>query len=67
MNRFARWLNVVQWLLVAGMFDTGAVIWPNTPEQLPVRWNLVGQVDRYGGKLEGLFGLPYLVWRTTVR
>jgi uncharacterized membrane protein len=58
MNRLARWLDVVQWLLVAGMFASGAVAWPNAPEQLPVHWNLAGQVDRYGGKLEGIFGLP---------
>jgi uncharacterized membrane protein len=40
------------------MFAVGALSWPYVPERLPVHWNLQGEVDRYGGKFEGLFLLP---------
>jgi hypothetical protein len=53
-----RWLDLSQWLLVAGMFVIGILVWPVAPDQLPVHWNLSGAVDRYGGKPEGLFLLP---------
>jgi uncharacterized membrane protein len=34
------------------------VSWAGAPDRIPVHWNLAGDVDRYGGKFEGLAGLP---------
>jgi uncharacterized membrane protein len=47
-------------LLVAAMFVTAAAVWPTAPTDIPVHWNAAGDVDRYGGKFEGLLGLPLL-------
>jgi hypothetical protein len=32
--------------------------WEGAPERIPVHWNAAGEVDRYGGRLEGLLLLP---------
>ena len=47
-----------QWALIAGMFLLAAISWPWAPERIPVHWNAAGQIDRYGGKVEGLLLLP---------
>jgi uncharacterized membrane protein len=54
----ARWLSIPQWVIVAAMFVSGLAVWPLAPERIPIHWTLNGQVDRYAGKLEGLFLLP---------
>jgi immunity protein, SdpI family len=46
------------WLLLAGMFALAAITWPGAPEKIPVHWNLQQQVDRYGGRVEGLLAIP---------
>lgn len=48
------------WVLIAGMFILAAITWPSAPDRIPVHWNVYGQVDRYGGKVEGLLMLPLL-------
>lgn len=58
MKPLLRWIEVVQWAIVAAMFGVGALVWNVVPDQIPIHWNLAGQVDRYAGKLEGLFLLP---------
>lgn len=45
-------------LLITAMFVAAAILWPSAPARMPVHWNIAGQVDRYGGKVEGLLGLP---------
>jgi uncharacterized membrane protein len=45
-------------LLIALMFGAALVVWPSAPSEIPVHWNASGQVDRYGGKFEGLLLLP---------
>jgi uncharacterized membrane protein len=60
MDGVARWLERAQWLVIAAMFIAAALAWPSAPEQMPVHWNLGGQPDRFGGRLEGLFGIPLL-------
>lgn len=42
------------------MFLLAAITWPTAPDRIPVHWNVYGQVDRYGGKVEGLLMLPLL-------
>ena len=36
----------------------GAVLYNYLPEQVPIHWNVHGEVDGYGGKFMGAFGLP---------
>jgi uncharacterized membrane protein len=48
----------IMWVLLAGMFALAAMTWSWAPGRIPVHWNLHGQVDRYGGRFEGLFGIP---------
>lgn len=44
--------------VIAAMFAWSALLWPSAPDTLPVHFDLSGNVDRMGGKLEGLFALP---------
>ena len=46
------------WLLLAGMFALAAATWPGAPDRIPVHWILHQQVDRYGGRFEGLLAIP---------
>ncbi len=52
--------EVPELLLVLGMLIAAVVVWPFAPERMPVHWNIFGEVDRYGGKLEGLLALPLI-------
>lgn len=36
------------------------LIYPYMPEQVPIHWNVQGQVDNYGSRLFGTFFLPIL-------
>ena len=47
-----------QLVLLAAMFIAAIAAWPWTPDQLPVHWNFAGEVDRFGGRFEGLFAIP---------
>jgi len=46
------------WALILGMFVMAAVSWAAAPDSIPVHWNIYGQVDRYGSKVEGLLMIP---------
>ena len=46
--------------LIALMFAAAIIVWPAAPADIPVHWNASGDVDRYGGKVEGLLGIPLL-------
>ena len=57
----ARWIaDVTCAVLIGGMLLFGALTWSGAPDQFPMHWNLHGEVDRYGGRLEGVFALPLL-------
>ena len=43
------------WVILAAMFVAGAIAWPRVPERVPVHWSFDGQVDRYGGRFEGIW------------
>ena len=52
-------------VLIAGMLLYGALSYATAPERYPMHWNLHGEVDRYGGRFEGLFAMPLIalgVW-----
>jgi uncharacterized membrane protein len=46
--------------LIALMFAAALMVWPSAPSGIPVHWNASGEVDRYGGKFEGLLLLPLM-------
>jgi uncharacterized membrane protein len=50
--------ELVQLSPIAAMFLTGALCWSHASDRIPVHWNWRGEVDRYGGKFEGLLLLP---------
>ena len=50
--------ELAMWVLLAGMFTLAAITWSRAPDRIPVHWNLHQQVDRYGGRFEGLLGVP---------
>ena len=51
-------VELPQLAVVAGLFLWSAVLWPTAPERLPVHFDVAGNVDRYGGKAEGLLLMP---------
>ena len=62
-----RWQRELpQWVLLWVMFALAAFTWDDTPERLPVHWNLAGEPDRFGGKAEGLLALPIIALVTYV-
>jgi uncharacterized membrane protein len=48
------------WVLLVGMFALAATAWSTAPDRIPMHWNIAGQVDRYGGRVEGLLAIPLL-------
>jgi uncharacterized membrane protein len=50
-----------QWIVIAAMFAIAVWSWPRLPDQIPIHWNIHGEVDGYGGKFVGLLLLPLVV------
>jgi|KBSSwiStaDraftv2_1062776.scaffolds.fasta_scaffold35676_4 uncharacterized membrane protein len=44
--------------LVAGMWLAAALLWHSSPDRFPMRWEMSGEVGRYGNRTEGLLALP---------
>ncbi len=42
------------------MFVLAAWVWPSAPAQIPIHWNIAGQVDGYGSKFVGLLLMPII-------
>jgi len=53
-------LEIPHILMVIGMFVAAGLLWQSAPDKFPVHWNLEGEVDRYGSKVEGLLMLPLM-------
>uniref|UniRef100_A0A7C3MIP2 SdpI family protein n=1 Tax=Dictyoglomus thermophilum TaxID=14 RepID=A0A7C3MIP2_DICTH len=47
-------------ILITLMFIIGIFFYPYFPEKIPMHWNFKGEIDRYGSKFEGLFGIPLM-------
>jgi uncharacterized membrane protein len=47
--------------LVAAAFVASAVLYPRLPEQIPIHWNIHGEIDGYGSKHWALFLTPGLM------
>jgi hypothetical protein len=58
--RFLPSVEVPQIAIVASMFVISIVGWNSAPSSLPVHWGAGGQVDRYGGRIEGLLLVPLI-------
>lgn len=48
------------WALLVLLFALSAMSWAGAPDRIPVHWGLSGQPDRWGGRAEGLLGLPFV-------
>lgn len=59
-NFTTKWIWLGSAVIIALMFSFSAWAWGQLPADasIPVHWNAVGEVDRYGGKIEGLLLLP---------
>ena len=53
-------LEVCTAAVLAAMFGWAALAWRSAPDGIPVHWNLHGEVDRYGGRFEGMLALPLI-------
>jgi uncharacterized membrane protein len=47
-------------LVLLAMFVLAAWAWDRVPDRMPVHYNLEGEVDRYGGRFEGLLLMPLI-------
>ncbi|MGI6119262.1 MAG: SdpI family protein [Desulfosporosinus sp.] len=45
-------------MLIIFGFALGAYFYPSLPDRVPIHWNASGEIDGYGSKLFGAFGLP---------
>jgi uncharacterized membrane protein len=53
-------VELPQIVLLASMFVLAALTWPHAPERIPVHWDVRGEVNGFGGKVEGLLLLPLI-------
>jgi uncharacterized membrane protein len=53
------WIAAV--LLVAGAAGASALVYRFMPDQIPIHWNIRGEVDGYGAKQWALFMLPAIM------
>ncbi|MBO8168674.1 MAG: SdpI family protein [Thermoanaerobacteraceae bacterium] len=59
MSREIKW----EWplaVLVALTLLVAIWVYPQLPEQVPMHWNVKGQVDSYGSRFKGAFAIPLL-------
>jgi uncharacterized membrane protein len=54
-NRNADWIARAA---IAAMFALALWAWPSAPAEVPIHWNIAGQIDGYGSKFAGLWLLP---------
>ena len=59
MKQFNRY-HFVDLIIILIPFVYLAIIWGNLPEQVPIHWNVEGEIDNYGGK-EMLIIAPILM------
>jgi len=54
-NRIAE--RIAQVLIIA-MFALAVWTWPSAPAQIPIHWDITGQINGYGSKATGLLLMP---------
>lgn len=64
-NKNFDWVKILRqdWpfiLILFGLLVTAFVVYPHLPERVPMHWGINGEVDRYGSRFAGAFGIPLL-------
>lgn len=54
-------LMVITSLVILLPIAAGLILWPRLPRQLPIHWDLAGQVDNYAAKELVVLGFPLLL------
>lgn len=62
LDRLMNWLSL---LLLLGTTVFLVVSWPRIPSEVPMHFNALGEIDRWGGK-GGLLFLPVIGWAVYV-
>lgn len=62
LDRLMNWLSL---LLLLGTTVFLVVSWPHIPAEVPMHFNALGEIDRWGGK-GGLLVLPVIGWAVYV-
>jgi uncharacterized membrane protein len=52
---------IVTLLLIASAVGVSAWLYPSLPQQIPIHWNIRGEIDGYGNKSWALFLLPAMM------
>jgi len=52
--------EIPAFILIVLLFVSAFILYPSLPEQIPLHWNINGEVDRYGSKLFGTFLMPVM-------
>lgn len=53
-------MELPQLIILVGMFVVAAMSWSTAPDRIPVHWNAAGDIDRYGGRFEGILLMPLI-------
>ena len=56
MNRIRA--DIISFIFICTTIVVAAVLYPNLPEQIPIHWNVRGEVDGYMKKPGGVFIMP---------
>ena len=51
-------IELIQVLLLVAAFVWAGFAWNRIPEEVPIHWNIQGEVDQYGGKFSALLLTP---------
>ena len=51
---------MAQWLIVAGMFLTGVILYSYLPDTIPTHWNANNQIDGWTPKIYGAWLIPVM-------
>lgn len=60
-NKIAKFLNVVQIVVLIASVVLSVYFYQNFPAVVPIHWNVSGQADGFGSKTFGAFMLPALL------
>ena len=52
--------EIPSFILITILFASAFILYPSLPDQIPLHWNINGEIDRYGSKLFGTFLMPVM-------
>lgn len=58
--------DIISFIFICTTIVVAAVLYPNLPEQIPIHWNVRGEVDGYMKKPGGVFIMPAMALFTYV-